>query len=392
MNVHHIVASLSRHGGGVSSYVLDLSRYLQRQDVQVSIWGLEDEFTQIDVPKDLIRFSVMAKARGPKAFGYSRGLARRLQSLTECTSAVIHSHGLWMFPNLLAYTISNKKKIPLVISPHGMLEPWGLSNNRWKKMLPWLMWEKKNVHSAACIHTTAMSEANHLRVLGLRNPIAVIPIGVEVDRHDTMNQSNSTYEDDKKIKKTPRSILFLSRIHRIKGLMNLVAAWDRIRPEGWRVVVAGPDERGYQSAVERALKSLGLQDAFEFVGRVNGDQKSGLYNQAELFVLPTFSENFGIVVAEALAYCTPVITTKGAPWEGLVTHHCGWWVDIGIEPLAQAIKEAISLTDDERQAMGLRGRAYVEDCFSWPRIAEQMKSVYEWVLDKGPMPDCVMVD
>jgi glycosyltransferase involved in cell wall biosynthesis len=114
-----------------------------------------------------------------------------------------------------------------------------------------------------------------------------------------------------------------------------------------------------------------------------------LLQSASLFVLPTFSENFGIAVAEALAAGVPVITTKGAPWKELETHRCGWWVDVGAEPLATAMREAIALSDEQRRAMGKRGRRLVEERYSWPKIAADMKSVYEWVLGSGPKPECV---
>ncbi|MGB5063775.1 MAG: glycosyltransferase, partial [Candidatus Competibacter sp.] len=162
---------------------------------------------------------------------------------------------------------------------------------------------------------------------------------------------------------------------------------------GWKMIIAGPDEGGHQKIVEAAIQHAGLQDDFEFPGSVvYGDEKEALYRSAEVFVLPTFSENFGLVVAEALACGVPVITTKGAPWEGLLTHRCGWWIDIGVEPLVAALREAMNLPPDTLRDMGRRGRAYVEQNFGWPGIAQQMLSVYRWVLGQGDKPDCVMSD
>ena len=131
--------------------------------------------------------------------------------------------------------------------------------------------------------------------------------------------------------------MFLSRIHPVKGLMNLVAAWERVRPERWRMVVAGPDEGNYLAEVETAVQRAGLERNFDFVGPVAGAAKEKLYREADLFILPTFSENFGMVVTEALSYGVPVITTKGAPWKGLVDHRCGWWLSLWLKPFGRLL-------------------------------------------------------
>lgn len=165
-----------------------------------------------------------------------------------------------------------------------------------------------------------------------------------------------------------------------------------MQPPGWKVVIAGPDEGGHRGEVEEAIGQAGLTNVFKFVGLVDGGDKTKLYRGSDLFILPTFSENFGVVVAEALAHEVPVITTKGAPWEGLLTHRCGWWVDIGVEPLAAALREATNLPQETLRDMGQRGRAYVEQNFGWPGIAQQMLSVYQWMLGQGPKPDCLYVD
>lgn len=127
----------------------------------------------------------------------------------------------------------------------------------------------------------------------------------------------------------------------------------------------------------------------EWVGEVDEMAKWDLYGSADLFVLPTFSENFGIVVAEALASGVPVVTTTAAPWGALAEHRCGWWVDVGVEPLAEALREATALSDAARHTMGRRGRALVEERYSWAHVAEQMRTAYGWVTGNGDRPECV---
>ncbi len=295
---------------------------------------------------------------------------------------VIQSHEIWTQPNHVAAVVARELGLPLIVSTHGMLEPWAWRYHAWKKRPAWWLWEHRNLSSAAVLRATAYQEVEALRALGLRNPIALIPNGVALppasDRSEIRGQ-----------KARVRSALFLSRIHPKKGLLNLVAAWSQVRPAGWRMVVCGPDECGHAGQVKQAVAEAGLADKFDFKSPVYGLEKEALFASADVFVLPTFSENFGIAVAEALAACLPVITTMGTPWEELRTRRCGWWTDLGVEPLAAALREATSLSDQERGQMGRRGRRLVGEKYSWPQIGRDMLAVYQWVLGQGLQPPCV---
>lgn len=188
-----------------------------------------------------------------------------------------------------------------------------------------------------------------------------------------------------------RVALFLSRVHPKKGVVELVKAWALAAPAGWRLRIAGPDEGRHWAEVARLVSQLGLGSAVDYVGPVAGAHKAALYREADLFVLPTFSENFGLVVAEALAYGLPVITTRGAPWADLETYGCGWWIETGMEPLVPALRAAMALSNAERRAMGERGRVYVRR-YDWDVIAAETLALYRWVLGQGERPACVHVD
>jgi glycosyltransferase involved in cell wall biosynthesis len=313
---------------------------------------------------------------------FSFGFSATLRALCrEHRIQIVHNNGLWLPCNHAAASVAASLKIPLITSTHGMLAPWSLAHKSWKKRLAWGLYQKRDIQRAACLHATAEHEYQQLRALGLRQPVAVIPNGVEAPDAAPRKSTSG-----------PRTILFVGRIYPVKGLLNLVAAWGKVRASGWRIVIAGPDEAGHQAEVRRAIADAGLEDCFEFPGPVHDGAKWDLYRTADLFVLPSFTENFGMVVAEALACGVPVITTHGAPWVELEERGCGWWVEIGAEPLAAALREAMALSDAERHEMGARGRRLVEEKYAWPGIAKQMVSVYEWVLSGGPPPECVRVD
>ncbi|MGB1254009.1 MAG: glycosyltransferase, partial [Candidatus Promineifilaceae bacterium] len=225
-------------------------------------------------------------------------------------------------------------------------------------------------------------EAQAVRDLGLKSPVAIIPNGVNVPEQAATPQRAPNHK---------RRILFLSRIHPKKGLINLVRAAAQLPKDvDWEIVIAGPSEDGYQQVVEAEVAALGLQDRFVFLGMVADQDKWAVYKSADLFILPTHNENFGIVVAEALASGIPAITTKGAPWQELEQHRCGWWVDITVDALATALQQSLSLSNQELAEMGARGRNLIINQYSWQHIATKMTQAYEWVLgQQTTLPDCI---
>ena len=288
---------------------------------------------------------------------------------------IIHLHGVWLPFLVIAARVANKRRIPYIISPHGSFEPWALNQKRLKKSIALMTYQGMVNRGAAMFFATAQQEVDSIRRLELTQPIAVIPNGVDIG-----SPLPHLSSDGKRV------ILFLSRIHPKKGLLDLVEAWAEVRDPAWRIVIAGPDENGHQSEVRAAIAARGLTSDFEFVGLVDGVRKSACFQNAELFILPTYSENFGIAVAEALAHELPVITTTGAPWEDLVAFKCGWWVAPGVATISAALKAAMHTDVKELRLMGQRGRQLVMQKYSWDMIGQNALNVYHSLVNRSPFP------
>lgn len=298
---------------------------------------------------------------------------------------IIHVDGVWSPYCHLGIWFARLQKKPLVITPHGMLEPWALSVKKIKKRIGYNLFLKRDFEKATALQTTAREEAEHLRALGLRTPVAVIPNGVNIPRFK---------EKVKKPNAKRRRLLFLSRIHPKKGVLELVRAVASLREVfergKWVLTIAGPDEDGHLALVKMEAQNLGVDHLMEYAGPVEGDKKWDLYRSSSLFILPTYSENFGLVIAEALGCGVPVITTHGAPWKELNTYHCGWWYPIGQKALESTLRQAMTTSSQVLRSMGDKGKRLVDQKYTWPNIGNQLKEMYEWFLKKRPKPSFLL--
>jgi glycosyltransferase involved in cell wall biosynthesis len=307
----------------------------------------------------------------------SRGLSSALHDAAPSLD-VIHNHGLWLMPNISAGGAAITGPTPLVVSPRGMLAPAALAFSRWKKRAFWALLQGPMIRGAACLHATSEQEYEEIRGFGLGNPIAIIPNGIDLPNSAAPQSAQPAVE---------RVALSLGRIHPKKGLAHLVHAWSKVeaRFPGWRLRIAGPPELGHDNELRALAASLGLA-RIPVEGPIYGEAKTAAYRGADVFVLPSLNENFGMTVAEALAAGTPVISTKGAPWSGLEREGCGWWIDHGAEALAAALAHAMALPREVLKAMGDKGRAWMARDFSWDRVARDMLDVYLWLARSAQPP------
>lgn len=302
------------------------------------------------------------------------------EKLTAPIQSIIHSHGIWSYTSHVASKLSRQYRIPMILSPHGMLEPNALKHKAGKKSIAWALYQNRNIRQATIFHATSEMEAQNIRRQGFRQPIAVIPNGIH------MPKSLMPLEEQNQ----PKVALFLSRLHPIKGLVDLIDAWAILKPANWSVIIAGAGDKHYSDEVQTRVESRGLQNIVKFIGQVQDEAKWDIYQKADLFILPTYSENFGLVVGEALASAIPVITTKNAPWEIVRSYKCGWWIDNGVAPLVDALRIATSMDKKGLKEMGLRGRKLIEESYSWQKISNDLYDLYKWVLGKGDKPKYIL--
>jgi glycosyltransferase involved in cell wall biosynthesis len=287
---------------------------------------------------------------------------------------LLHVTAVYSWPLLSAARACRRSRTPYLLSPRGSLAPAALAWRAWKKTLFHGLAGKAALRGAAGFHATTQDEAGNIRAVVPGARVGTVPNGVDLPEECELGRLRAGGRD--------LSVLFLGRLHPHKNPDLLLRAWAGIAqrfPQG-RLILAGPDVAGLGRRIRALSAELGCSERVQFPGRVEGEAKAALLARARVLVLPSKSENFGNVVAEALAYGTPVITTRGAPWAEVARRGCGWWVDGEEAALSVALTEALSLSDSVVEAMGARGRQWMADAFSWASVAGRMAKFYEDIL------------
>lgn len=373
MKVIHVIPSIADEASGPTYSVSSLSRATNDSGTTATVVATGESNVNQNA-----RVLTFPRSPFPHRLGRSPEMYHWLSGqVTSRSVDVIHNHSIWMMPNVYPGWVTRGTQVTLVVSPRGTFSKWALDRQKVLKGLFWNSLQRPAIAHARLFHATADSEHDDIRRLGFRQPVAIIPNGIDVPKQaERARQGGSE-----------RTLLFLSRLHPTKGLEYLLQAWAALQhtfPK-WKLRIIGPGDPTYLRKLA-ALASTLRVDRVTFEGPLYGRKKNDVYHTADLFVLPTHSENFGMAVAEALAAGCPVITTKGAPWRGLIEQRAGWWVDIGVEPLQSSLEEAMSREADALTEMGARGRHWMERDFSWDRVATQMVESYRWIREGGTRP------
>ena len=364
MKVLVVCSSIARDVGGPARSIQGLVAALEKAGVETHLLSLK--------PLDEPWVDGIKHYRTAGKFGFKGVRAEVERVIDEVRPDIIHIQNIWMLNLHMAVVAARKRHVPYVLSMRGAISKWALSQSRWKKRIALLTYQGYDFRYAAALHATSDFEATRIKEIGYGGKqIIVCPNGVNLpERLPEWDRPSSR----------KRKMLFLSRIHKVKGLINLVQAWAKLKPVDWILEIVGNDEDNYWPIVESEIKRLDIGHLVIRTGFLPDEKKWTKYREADCFVLPSYSENFGIVIAEALYAGLPVITTKGTPWVEINECNCGYWIDTGVNSLVDAFSSMFSLSDAERFSMGARGRNLIEKRYSWSGIANQMKSNYEGLL------------
>lgn len=398
MRVLSVLESVSRVDGGIFEAELALQRALaQSPGMQVDVVALRDEFSDADAARWLPLKPKVAEVCGPSGFGY----ARALMDFMDVEADLAYCAALWKYPAWAAMRWQNRTSKPLIAAPHGSLDAWALQNSRWKKKIASLLFKARQLKQATCFRALCQAEADAIRAYGLKQRIEVVPNGVDLPNLSTTEDINGT--------EGRKRLLFLGRIHPKKGLAGLLKAWAQIQKpksgiknlKDWELVIAGWDQGGHEGELIEICSELGLTVGQRskhvpcsatapeaegadviFYGPAFGVEKNQLLRSADAFILPSLSEGLPMSVLEAWAYGLPVVMTPECHLpEGFIS---GAALEIRNEGMKDTswsgLQQLLDMSDSDRIEMGRRGRRLVEEKFTWPKVAAQMKQLYAEIL------------
>jgi glycosyltransferase involved in cell wall biosynthesis len=353
--------------GGPALSVAMLANELAVAGVEVGVWAPDQSAP--DAPQ--LREPMVRRLRGNSQ-----------QAVADFGQIdILHDNGLWWPHNHGLSALAKLRSISRIVSARGMLEPWARAHKAWKKRLAWALYQRRDLACAAAHHATSEQEATNLRALSLGVRVATIPNGVDIPSDEELIAARNS-------RRPPhtRTALFMGRLYPVKGLPMLVDAWAQARPEGWRLVLAGPDQAGHRAEIERRIAAHRLKSVVQFLGPIHPADRLRTYADADLFILPSHSESFGMAVGEAFAHGLPVLTTTGVPWPQIEGDRLGWRVAPTVESIRDALIEATECDEVALDDMGARGRELVRTRYGWPAAAKAMIGLYQSALETHHSP------
>jgi glycosyltransferase involved in cell wall biosynthesis len=359
----HTISSLWKNSG-VTDAAINAAIGIQKADSSAIIFTWQGDNYCENLPQNIEIILLNRKNNFlSNILEFRKHLTTKIKTIKDQgKTVIIHDHGLWQESNIAAALAAYETGCKLIISSHGMLEPWALSHHKLKKSIAWFAYQKNILKSVKYIHVTAQSEQDSVQKLLPSANLAKIKLGTSITSKKSQHNKNIA--------------LFLSRIHKKKGLDLLIDAWKVSSPQGWQLKIAGPDEENYVATIKQRIKTLNLDGSIQILDPVYDEEKINLYTESSLFILPSYSENFGLVIVEAMMAGLPVITTNKTPWLDLDERGVGWTISPNIEELSKAITAATILTPDQRKAMGMTARAWMIREYSWEKYQQEMNSFY----------------
>jgi glycosyltransferase involved in cell wall biosynthesis len=384
--------SVSRLNGGLFEAEKGLCREIMRDPAyHMEVVGLRDPFSDADLGAWSPISPAACPVWGPRAFGYSPEM---LKTLDNSQSDLGYCPGLWKFPSLAAFRWACTHNRPMVVAPHGMLDGWALRNSRLRKIVAGWLYQNAQLRKAACLRALCQSEAESIRSYGLKNPICVIPNGVDLPVLQTQSQTSEKSPFGLAKPAGKSVLLYLGRLHPKKGIEILLASWRRHRADAnsgsaakdWILAIAGWGSKTYERLLQKQIDAAGSDGRILFLGAQFGEQKKACYQSCDAFILPSLSEGLPMAVLEAWSYCKPVLMTPQCNLpEGFVCNAA-----IPIHATSKSIYDGLGtlfqMSNTDRQNMGQRGFKLVSERFVWSKVAVQMRQVFDWAVGGGAKP------
>lgn len=367
MKVLLSIASVKLSYGGPAVSVVALANGLARVGIEIGLWSPDGSAPDVEL---------LPGAESLRPLGGTLDEAIAQFGMPQ----LVHDNGIWWAHNHRVARFASHHCLPRVVSTRGMLEPWARRHKWARKTIAWQLYQKRDLHRAAALHATSDQEAINVEALMPGKLVVAIGNGLDLPGDDSLAFSGAAPQG------SARQALFLGRIHPVKGLPLLLHAWQLAAPKDWRLVLAGPDEDGHRHLLEEEITRLGLASVVAFTGPVSGATKAQLLAASHLFILPSYSESFGMVVGEALARGLPVLTTLNVPWPQLEELACGWRVSGTVEAIAAALTEATGCSNQRLAEMGQRGRDLIAGQYGWGKIAERFTALYSQLLTSPGTP------
>lgn len=374
MKIVHVISSMSLANGGPSCSTLLTVKGLIGLGVDTQVLTKEMLASETPISTGPFIHYLPVPSFYYERWGYAKVFPKTLSLMPD--TDVFHIQGLWQYPGYATARYARKNSRPYVVTLHGAMHPDALKYSSLVKRTALILFERKLLQEAACIQATCKEEMQNYRALGFTNAVAIVSCPVEI-----CDVEYSCVENKKK------RIGFLGRLHPVKRVDRLLEVWKRL-PESGELLIMGDGEPDYVAFLKKEVERLQLSNVC-FSGWVSGTEKNRLLASLTCLVVPSDFENFGMIVPEALLQEVPVIASTNSPWQDLNTYRCGWWVSNDVDTLTETLREALSLDEEELQAMGKRGRRLVLDKYSMEAVARQMKQLYAWVIGQGDKPEFI---
>lgn len=391
MKILHIIPSITTLRGGSNVAAINMVKALRIAGIDAEIVTTNDNVnTVLDVPVNKwieydqklpvlffpkIYIGIKFISEYTLALDYHNWLWNNIENYD-----IVHIHSFFSYLCTLGAIIARLKKVKYIISPHGQLDSWVIKQKKIKKMVYYTLLEQQNLENASAIYCTTNQEAQDVKIFGIKSPTFILPLGVTplVDLPDAKIKIHTIYN----IALNIPIILFMSRFHPKKHMeLLLYAAHNLAKRHNFHLILAGSGNLEYEQYIFNLVLSLNLNELTTFSGFVQGEDKTLLLQGADIFVLPSYGENFAITVAEAMAYDLPVIITPEVQISPEIeANKTGLVVSGELEAWVQAI-EKLLMSEKLRAEMGENGRLLARTKYDWNTIAKKLSIVYQAIIN-----------